>query len=579
MATYLGISEGHFDPAVAIVRDGVLLAFVEEERLLRYKHAPGLYPVRALKWALDEAGVKLDEIDAVAVPWDIDAFGDGRIADFYAGLAARHDQGEATRRWQATKLRDFSADATEGRHHQVWRRYFGISAPPPIRGVAHHYAHVVQAGLQSPYEESIVLTIDGSGDTECTVIWLRRGSELEQLHQITMPDSLGWFYAAITEFLGFHAYGEEYKVMGLAAYGTARPDLNERVSRMLSRTDGRPEYRLDPAYIHNGRHSTSGRFTDQLTELFGRDPRQPDAPMTQWHMDLAYTAQRSLEDTVCRLVGWAIEKTGVINVSLGGGVAHNVKLSLALSDRTRAERVFAHPLCGDSGAAAGAALALSRADGYDPEPLTTVALGPHWSDEEVERELGRFGCRYRIPADLPGEVAGALADGAVVGWAQGRLEAGHRALGQRSILADPRRVEARDRVNSAIKMRENWRPFCPAMPAGDAHRYLVGDSDYRFMTATCRATDALSRLAPAVVHVDGTVRPQVVDRELQGLFHELLTRFGERTGVPVLLNTSFNLAGEPIVSSVADAVRTFWSSGLDLLVVGRCVVDKRDMAG
>jgi carbamoyltransferase len=574
VATFVGISTGSMDPAVAVVRDGSVLAYVEEERLLRDKHAPYRYPWRALRWALSQAMVAPEEVAAIAVPWDTEAFADGRVGAFYESMAARYAVDEGTRGWQRAKLRQYATPAVDALHRRAFRRAFGTDDPPSVIGVPHHLAHAVQAGLQSPYAESVVLTADGSGDTECSVLWEQRGDRLKVLRQLHMPHSLGWFYAAVTEYLGFDAYDEEYKVMGLAAYGTPDPDLSERVRRVLGPSEDGVGYQVDPSFIHYGRHSHSGRFTDALGELLGRPPRPVGGALSQWHRDVAYAAQRETEDAICRLVGWAVKATGITSVSLGGGVAANVVANGAILERTGAQRVFAHPLCGDAGAAAGAALALSHREGYAPEVLSHVALGPDADRAAIEAELHRAGCPYTVVEDIAAEVAAALAAGEIVGWFDGRLEGGARALGQRSILADPRAVEARDRVNAAVKMREPWRPFCPSLPAEAAGRYLVGGGDHRFMTVACRATDRLRADAPAVVHVDGTVRPQVVDAVTLPRFHRVLTSFERLSGVPVVLNTSFNLAGEPIVASPRDALRTFWSSGLSLLAMGDIVVRK-----
>ncbi|MEV0232233.1 carbamoyltransferase C-terminal domain-containing protein [Nonomuraea sp. NPDC050786] len=574
MATYVGIAAGHVDPAVAVVHDGSVLAYVEEERLLRYKHAPHRYPVRALRWALRETGVEVSDIDAIAVAWDTDAFADGRIAAFYERLAADYRLDEATRRWQSQKLGSFTTAALQAHHARSWRRLFGEVSVPAVRGVPHHYVHAVQAGLQSGFDECVVLTADGSGDTECTVLWELRDGRLKPLRSITMPHSIGWFYAAITEYLGFHAYGEEYKVMGLAAYGEADAELAEKVARVLQPHPDGISYLLDPRFIHHGRHSHSGRFTDDMTELLGQPPRATGAEITGWHRAVARAAQQAVEDAMCRLVRWAVESTGLRHVAIGGGVANNVKMNAAIGDRSGAVATFAHPMCGDAGAAAGAALALSLEDGYPPEPLAHVALGPGLDEAQVEAELRRIGVAYERVDDPAAHTARELARGAIVGWVDGRMEAGARALGQRSILADPRDESMRDRVNEAVKMREPWRPFCPSIPAEVLGEYVTGNGDQRFMTVAGRATERLRRQAPAVVHVDGTVRAQAVDRSVLPAYHALLTGFGQLTGVPVLLNTSFNLAGEPIVCTVSDALRSFWSSALDMVVFGHFVVRK-----
>lgn len=574
MSIYLGIHEGHQDPSAALIHDGRVVAFVEEERLLRQKHAAGRYPERAVLWCLEKADIGPQDVDGIAVAWDTGAFDSGRIGEHYARMRQEWDVDAATRSWQDAKLRTFSGDGQRARHARAWRRAFGGLPLPAVHGVPHHRAHALQAALQSPYNSSVVVTLDGSGDCECSMVWEHRDGELRPLREMRMPHSLGWFYAAFTEYLGFDAYDEEYKVMGLAAYGTHDPVLERAVGQVLTAADDGVGYRVDAACLHYGAHTWSDRFTDRLPELLGRPPRTRGGLLETWHHDLARAVQGALEQAVLRLVRWAVRETGLRRVTVGGGVANNVKLNGAIRELPEVEAVFAHPLCGDAGAAAGAALALSAREGHVPERLRHVALGPSFSREEAERELRRSRCAYRRSEKICEEVADALADGLVVAWMDGAVEGGARALGQRSILADPRDVAARDRVNEAVKLREPWRPFCPSLPAEFTDRYLHAPGDSRFMTVSCRATERLREDAPAVVHVDGTVRPQVVEQDVLPRYHRLLTEFGLRTGVPVLLNTSFNVRGEPIVCSPADALRTFWASGLDMMAIGDLIVTK-----
>nr|AGZ94030.1 putative carbamoyl transferase [Streptomyces sp. MMG1612] len=515
-----------------------------------------------------------EEVDAIAVAWDTDAFDSGLIAEHYARMRQDWDVDAATRSWQDAKLRTFSGEGQRARHARAWRRMFGALAVPPVRGVHHHRAHALQAALQSPYDSCVVLTLDGSGDCECSMVWEHRDGALRPLRELRMPHSLGWFYAAFTEYLGFDAYDEEYKVMGLAAYGSRDETLERAVGQVLTASGDGVGHQVDASYLHYGTHTWSDRFTDRLPDLLGRPPRTRGGPLEAWHRDLAHAVQTALEEAVLRLVRWAVRESGLHHVAVGGGIANNVKLNGAINQLPEVRSVFAHPLCGDAGAAAGAALSLSAREGHAPERLRHVALGPSFTQDEVEQELRRARCAYRRSEKTCEEVADALADGLVVAWMDGNVEGGARALGQRSILADPREPSARDRVNEAVKLREAWRPFCPSLPQEFAGRYLEQPGDSRFMTVSCRATDRLREDAPAVVHVDGTVRPQVVEQDVLPRYHRLLTEFGLRTGVPVLLNTSFNVRGEPIVCSPADALRTFWASGLDMMAIGDLIVTK-----
>jgi carbamoyltransferase len=572
---FLGIATGPYDPAVAAVVDGTVVAYAEEERFVRNKHAVDVYPERALHYCLTAAGTAIDEVDSVTIGYDLGAYTDGRMSRFFARLAEEWPLDPATLNWQRACLSRYDLAGQEASHHLRWRRRYGGRTFPPIRFAPHHYTHAFQAAMESPFESAVTLTADGSGDEHTTVLWLKRGERLEPLREIRMPHSLGWYYAAFTEYLGFDAYDGEYKVMGLAAHGQPDGDLRQAVSQVLMPAPDGVEFRLDPSYIHYGEHSYSGRFTDKLVKLMGEKPRLPHEPLTAWHMKVAFAVQRELEEAAGRLVRWAVEETGVGNVCVGGGVGLNVKMNSRIFDLPGVSDVFAHPLCADNGQAAGAALVTCyRETGALPQALTSLALGPAEDDAATMRVLRNAGVRYEECPDVCATVARELAAGRLVAWCQGRLEAGPRALGQRSILADPRTVDVRDRVNAAVKQREVWRPFGPSMLASAAGRYFDRVTDSRFMTIAFAANDRLRRDAPAIVHADGSSRIQLVHPESDPVYHRLIAEFAGLTGVPVLLNTSFNVRGEPIVNSTEDALRTFWATGLEVLAVGNLVVRK-----
>jgi carbamoyltransferase len=573
---FLGIAaEGPHDPSVAAVRGGRVVAYAEEERFVRNKHAVGHYPSRALRYCLEATGRRLDQIAAVSIGYNLAAYTDGRMRDFFARMSEDWDLDQATRDWQRDCLARFHVSEQERLHRFHWRREYGDLSFPPVHFAPHHYTHAFQAAMESPFESAVVLSVDGSGDEHTTVLWVKRSDRLEPLREIRMPHSLGWFYAAFTEYLGFNAYDGEYKVMGLAAHGGPDTSLREAVGQVLGPAPDGIEFRLDPAYIHYGEHSYSGRFTDSLVKLLGRPPRLPRQEITEWHMNLAFAVQRALEESVRRLTRWAVRETGLRNVCVGGGVGLNVKMNTSIFGMPEVADVFAHPLCADSGAAAGAALVTCyQQTGALPQPLTTLALGPEEDAATVARVLRNAGARFEESPDICRTTSQALADGKIVAWCQGRLEAGPRALGQRSILADPRTAQMRDRVNDAIKQREPWRPFGPSMLASAADRYFRQVTDSRFMTMAFPAADDLCRDAPAIVHSDGSSRVQLVHENSHPLYHRLLSEFAALTGVPVLLNTSFNVSGEPIVSTTEDALRTFSATGIDLLVVKNFVVSK-----
>ncbi|MCI5197622.1 MAG: nodulation protein, partial [Candidatus Electrothrix sp. AW5] len=503
---YAGIFEGHLDPAVALVCEGEVIAYAEEERFVRYKHAPFMYPIRSLRYCLEQTGIKPDNIEAIGINWNLPAYSDERMKSFFAGMGEVFPPDPNTRRWQQHVLGYFNEENTQKRHEMNWRRAFGTTVPP-LHAIPHHLVHALQSYYQSKFTEALCVTIDGSGDQHCTVLWHCQGDSIRSVREICMPHSLGWFYAAFTEYLGFKAYDGEYKVMGLAAYGSPDDKLNKKISEILFPADDGIEYRVDPKYLHYGVHTWSDRFTDSLVELFGHPARLPGEPITAWHRNLAYAVQQKFEETVCRLVHWGMNEFGERNLCVGGGCGLNVKMNSKLFSLDCVNDLFAHPLCSDGGAAAGAALgACWQLSGKRPEYIRSLALGPEETDEAIQAVLESCHISYIKVDNIAEAVADELVEGCIVGWFQGRMEAGPRALGQRSILADPRKIEMRDRINKTVKFREHWRPFCPSMPAENAYKYLQSYTDAPFMNIAFQATEMLTEKAPGIVHIDGTVR-------------------------------------------------------------------------
>ena len=352
-------------------------------------------------------------------------------------------------------------------------KHFGSRSVPELRFYPHHHSHAVTAYHYSPFDEALVLTIDGSGDQHCAVVWHGRGGELVPLHEVTIPHSLGWFYAAITEYLGFDAYDGEYKVMGLAAYGRENSQLREALAKVVSPGPHGWDYVVDPTFIHHGAHSFSDRFTDALVDLLDVTPRLGGAPLEGVHEDLAFETQRLLEDHVLRLATYFRERTGLRNLCIAGGVGLNVKMNSRLYLSGLFDDVFAFPIPNDSDTDIGAGAGLYQdATGACVAPLEHIYWGSEWSDDDIEVQPRSCGLDYRACDGVAEDTAELLAQGKAVAWFQGRLEGGPRALGGGSFLADPRDVASRDRVNGAIKVCEYWRPFCPSLTKEPAATYL-----------------------------------------------------------------------------------------------------------
>jgi len=566
------------DPAACLMREGELVAFVEEERLIRYKHAASVFPIRAIDFCLQKAGLGLEDIDFFAYGWDSPRYTNGQMQSFYEEVNRKYPPDQGTLSWQRSNLGWFQEESLKQRLQEEIVSFYGRSEAPELRFFPHHKSHAATAFFLSPFEEALVCTVDGSGDHQCATVWHGEGGKLTLLHEITIPHSVGWFYAAITEYLGFAAYDGEYKVMGLAAYGRENLEYREALEKVICPGPQGFDYVVDPKYVHHGDHTYSGRFTDHLVDLLGFAPRQGRRPIERRHEDLAFEAQHALERHVTRLLRHFRKTTGLDKLCLGGGVALNVKMNSTINRSGLFDEMFIFPIPSDSGTGIGAAAGIyNELTGKRPSPLKHVYLGPDFSDEQIEAQLSSCGLVYRRPGNLEEDAADMLASGKVLGWFQNSLEGGPRALGGRSILADPRDVDARDRVNSAIKFREYWRPFCPSVTEESASRFMNRATRAPYMIMAFEATEEAVRRVPGVVHIDHTMRAQTVDAEANPRYYQLLKAFERKTGVPVLLNTSFNIKGEPIVCSPRDALRTFWSTGLDALVIGPFVVEKPEV--
>ena len=573
----LGVSGHYHDSAAALVIDGVPVAAVQEERLSRRKNDPN-FPLAAIEWCLDHAGLEPDELDAV-IFYERPTLKFDRIL---TGLLQNYP-----RSW-----RSYPKAMKNMLGEKLWARgliasQLGISTRK-VQCIEHHQSHAAAAFLTAPVSEAAILTADGVG--EWATLTVGRGvkcvdgsAEINLLRELRFPHSLGLFYSAVTSYLGFQVNEGEYKVMGLAAYG--RPTRTEEMRRLLRpAADG--AFQLDLKYFDFLGCAESG-FSQAFVDLFG-PPRRSWQPIDltsddgRRFADIAASAQRLLEDT---LVGIAIQlrrETGLTNLCLGGGVALNGVANARILTEAGFDRLFVPPAPGDAGCALGAAL---YADAIlFGQPHRPMPDHPFWGPAPDSAALLRIALEDGQPAiedneaELIEQVADALADDQIVGWVDGALEFGPRALGHRSILAAPHDAAMRDRLNRDIKYREEFRPFAPVVAAEHADRFFDlppgGARLARFMSGVFRVRPEWVERLAAITHVDGTARVQVVDRAMAPRLHALLEAYGRRTGVPVLLNTSFNLAGEPIVNGVAEAYSTFRRCGIDLLVAGNVRVTK-----
>jgi len=587
----LGLSVYHADASAAAVVDGRFVAGVEEERFRRIKHWAG-FPEQAIRYCLEEMGGDgIGSLTALAVARQPRA----HLAR-KALLALSHPRSLGRALGRARNLRQVAS--LEDRLAATFK-----GTLPRLHAVEHHLAHVASAFFCSPYEEAMCLSVDGFGDFVSTLMAVGRGSAIVPLERVHFPHSLGLFYTAVTQFLGFPGFGDEYKVMGLAAYGD--PVFVELLGRLVPpRRDG--TFALDLAYFRHlsagvdmtwedGAPELGAVYTPRLAELLG-PPRRPHEELTQRHKDLAASLQKVYEERFFALVRALQRRTGLVRLALAGGCAMNSLANGKLFDRTDVQDVYIQSAAGDAGTSLGAALYAHHAILGAPRNgfvMEHSYWGPAYGEEAVRRAVaaaipasggqdGDWGTAgelhletVRDPERLAAETARAIADGAVVGWYQGRSEWGPRALGNRSILADPRRADMQDVLNRKIKRRESFRPFAPSVLEERTGDWFTLDVPDPFMIKVYPIQPEKRRLVPAVTHADGTGRLQTVSRRTNPRYWELIAAFERLTGVPMLLNTSFN-ENEPIVNTPAEALDCFLRTRMDRLVMGDLVLSRRE---
>ncbi len=591
----VGISAFYHDAAAAFVCDGEIVAAAQEERFTRKKHDSS-FPRHALEYCLSTAGVSLDQVDLVAF-YDKPFLKFERLLETYLAFAPRGFESfkMAIPVWLREKL--FLKDLL---HNQLKRHRPDFDWDERLVFSEHHLSHAASAFFPSPYASAAVLTLDGVGEWATSSLALGRDNRLEVIKEIHFPHSLGLLYSAFTYYTGFKVNSGEYKLMGLAPYGEPRYTKVILDKLIDVKEDGSFRLNLDYFNYCVGLTMTNRKFD----QLFGQSPRTPEQLLTNFHMDIAASVQRVTEEILLRMARTVRRETGERNLCLAGGVALNCVANGKVLRDGCFDNIWIQPAAGDAGGSIGAALCAYHLYKGQPRRLTGKLdgmngsyLGPEYGQREIEQRLRAAGARFSVVDDAAviAEAADALVAQKALGWFQGRMEFGPRALGARSILGDPRSPSMQKTLNLRVKYRESFRPFAPAVLREDVADWFELDSDspYMLIVAGVRPerrramTDEEKKLfgidqlnvprsdIPAVTHVDYSARVQTVHRETNPRFHALLETFKQRTGCPVLVNTSFNVRGEPIVCTPEDAYRCFMGSDIEILVVGNCVLDKQ----
>ena len=534
-----GIKLGHHDSSAVLIKDNKIVAACEEERFLNEKKARARFPKKSIEFCLRKAGINISDVDIVASPL-------------------------------------ITYDNYNKRIELLFKFHFGYS--PKVELYHHHLCHAASSYYLSGYSDSLIMTIDYSGDSSSGLIAKGSGREIEVIKYFDRNNSIGVFYSMITQFLGFEAHNDEYKVMGLASYGN--PNFINEMKKILYLKDGEPFFdtsfhrRFTNPEIYTTDFTTFQEmsFNEKLINILG-EPRKNGEEITQRHKDIAASLQKQTEEVVLSIL------EGYSNISenfcFAGGLALNCKLNHEIIKTNKFKGFFVQPAAGDAGVSLGAALLSSVSLGINEfDTNNIVYLGLEYSNEEIKNYLDLYKLNYEFVQDSAKVAARLIFEDKIVGWFQGRSEWGPRALGNRSILANPTKKEMKDIVNKNIKFREEFRPFAPAVIKESQHKYFFNCIDDPYMVTLANVTDHAKKTIPAVVHSDNTARIQTVFRDKNDLFWQLIKNIGELTGEEVVLNTSLNLNGQPLCARLSEAIKAFFTSGMDYLILGNYILKK-----
>ena len=627
----IGLNLAKVGPSVTLFKNTKILLHVEEERFTRKKKGIGQDPVNALRYCLEQIPNGIQDVEAINLGFDHDLFKLEVPSYYISEWQSYPGKPKQAGNYEINRLKEKNPDNIKSKVIEILKE-IGISEEccPPIHWFNHHYCHALSAHLASPFENSLSIVVDANSELDTASVWIADGVSLEKIYSKILPHSLGWLYRSFTLFCGFDAYEGEGMLMGLAPYGKPNKDIATKIEKILkwtSNDDDQFEFEVDPEYVYLGERSIKNPFlTKKLLETFG-DPAEKVETPSQYYKDVAFEIQDRFEKTLAQFVERFVKQTGKTHVSLSGGVFLNCKVTGYIwKESSTIADIYVAPIAADDGIGIGANMAYAvkniskqRSD----YKLHSVYLGDEYSDSEISFTLDRFLLRkdfknvqqysslirslklpyklneiefnlqedniynevsFRVRAFLDNKVtihenmtayvAEEISKGKVVGWFQGRMEAGPRALGARSILGDPRRIESLEKINKKVKFRQPWRPFCPSVLMDGAERYFKKVTQSPYMINTFGVTELTERVCPAIVHVDKTARPQFLTEEVNPLYYKLLSAFNEIAGVPILMNTSMNIKGEPICRSPEDALNLFFATDIDVLVIGKFVLEK-----
>lgn len=597
----IGINAFGQNPAACIIIDGKLVNFSHEERFNRLKGSHGLFPSNAISWCLLNNNLYLKDINYIAFNWDCNKYPFHVSRHLLKGKLKSHkslfkNSGDHSYSSSIASMINHLSQYNPKYMKQLIHENLRISGHkgkiPEIEFVDHHLSHAYQAYYQSSFKDSLVLVVDGHGEESCISGYKVNNDVFTKIIEYKIPDSLGWFYGAFTAYLGFNTNRDEGKLMGLAAYGEKNKYNNpwiERFDKLISVKND--SLWFDPKFLKFGGNYHHPRYTEvlknfitsfdpdlnpiYLNSYITRNGKKINQYFQPKYIDLAFAAQYKLEQSLIFIVNKMVKQTGIKNLAYAGGVAMNCKANRAILDHSGIENIFIHPASSDDGSSIGSALFAASMYGESVKnTLHNVHLGPAYSNDEILQTIKQSKIKYKTSHDIVSDGAKYLSEGNILGWFQGGAEMGARALGGRSIVASLQNRNIKKLLNEKVKFRENWRPYCPSILHEDQDKFIHDSTDSPYMILAAKAKDCLKEIAPAIVHVDNTIRPQSVNKKRNKIWHSLISEQNKLCGIPMVLNTSFNVRGEPIVCSPRDAIRTFYTSGLDKLLIGNFIISK-----
>lgn len=552
--------------AATLNKDGKIVAAAREERFNRLKHSDD-FPTLAIKYCLEEAGITVEDVDEIVFAWN-----PGNEIEPFDTRHFIRDRRQFLH-YVPTNVLNFIGGVKENKKISYINQAFGLPQKEmKIRFVNHHHSHAASAFFVSPFNEAAILTMDAYGDDTTTELFRGEGNSLTSLRKTKFPHSLGSFYAAITQYLGFMPNVDEWKVMGLSPYG--KPTYYDRLKEVVQFNRESGELELDLSYFTYYIWAPR-RYSDKFLATFGPERYQGD-PLTERHQDLAASFQKIVEDVVLEMVDYLYNLTQLKNLCLAGGVAMNSVMNGRILRESKFEQLFIQPSADDAGASLGATFYIYHQIYRNPRCFVMEHdyWGPGYSNEDIKKILDGNLLNYQYIENIANKAAQLVAEGKIVGWFQGRMEFGQRALGNRSIIADPRDPKMKDKINKLVKHREGFRPFAPSILEEHCGEYFDDARPSPFMQKVYNILPEKQKLIPAVTHVDGTARLQTVNQKINPLYWQLLDEFRKLTSIPVVLNTSFNVMTEPIVCTPNDAIRCFYGTGLEALAIGNFLITK-----